>query len=375
MLLALTALWEWGAWLCCCLYECWSALDFFSREEEGVTGWTVIAGIWSCDGNNLVEAGTEDALIIFDEVSDSVENWIRWDPVNPQDGDKFRVIGFYVDPDNYYFIEYEYIDPPGPVPLYTQIRIYKRVAGVNTLLNPPLPGKAGVNVGRYDVCFGKRWIFTDRIAGAAGGQGMYWLCNQGFHENGKQMGFGNGGTSEIKFGGVNYNEHWAPDKQDCPSCACTCHENGDLFCVPMSVLATVEVVSGCATIDGHSQGLGVDYGMAPRNKVWHATAPFLSCTPPFPRKIFECWPELYCPPSGDSFTNIADWELHTEHLDGATCSGGEEHMGPKTPTGESTCDPLYLKFGPYFAGAEECLVCGENCLEEGEFYIIITEPP
>ena len=362
---------------CCCGEKvCVIDSDGFGRGNSTNLGntnqgipWVEKFGDWLIDTNELTETGTAGAVVVTERQL-SRPSYNSFKITNITSGAKPRVVAGYHDLDNYFFVE---IEVSGPFVLeeeydYT-LKLYKRIGGADgvPLLSLSLKGEWPAD-GFYIAAivyltedYFTACGFPDTEHAWPGAKGApYWVCDPGLFPGQRQVGFGNGGTDPVSFdnwGWWNMWE-WAGDEWlvMCGPCQCLCGRG----CIPMTLNAELINNSGCPDI-GKTIQLEIDRELATWKGDDGNVCPVL--------QVFE----LICPDSEADRADPTNFELLISPM---LSSGG----GAIAANEGSTCDPLWLEFGPISGNyqvppAGPQTVCGENCdVFDGTFMVEITEP-
>lgn len=120
-------------WACC--GDCTICADTWAGVADGTDvstgtncGWTETAGSWSVVGETVTVASADAVLLSNTPQPDgTAEQSITVSLKSSTDGDLIRVLVAYVDADNYHFAEVK-------VGASGYLRLYRRLAGTNTLL-------------------------------------------------------------------------------------------------------------------------------------------------------------------------------------------------------------------------------------------------
>lgn len=206
-----------GCTCCGCVYES----DNFDRADNTDIGakWTEEAGAWSIASNKLSTTGTSAiALLAATHAKGSANITVEYEG---SDDDLIRVGVNWVDADNYHFAEFK-LRASGGSPY---IRLYERVAGVNTQLVETVT--AVLLSGTLTVCF-TNGVFSAWPGTTFSGSSASYLVPTPSAP--RQVFLGTGGTvsSDVTFDNFVAERGYDPDTDpDCPQCfAGTCDECG-----------------------------------------------------------------------------------------------------------------------------------------------------
>jgi hypothetical protein len=354
-------------WWCCCgaLGPCEECSDDFTRADSGNLGtatclaatngiWLEPAGDWSISGNSLVEAGTTGAVAVISPLVGrgghvEFEAW-------PNVGDRYRAILNYADIDNYHFAEWEFAGAGA----YT-IRLYRRRLGVETLLLEEITTEASWQPDEsywFEACITSYWFVAYGIPVEGS---PVWTCNVELIPAGNAAGVGNGAATPLTIDSFAYYEAYSKTRVDCPECVCTCQH----YCLPMTLQATIEAISGCPNLDGLQFDL-----------TWRSSGRWRSVG----GGGETCGPDdvLFCS-YGDGIEIC-----YMVELDCTGVAGGPENfllyadfVTDYSANENSTCDPLYLEwilvFGTDPNFADGCTP--GDCDAAGTVRLMITEKP
>jgi len=225
---------------CCC--ECIVYWDDFNREDSTtVDGWTEVSGDWSIHDSTLEEAGTDDAIITYNQTITG--SWyVAVNAKTVVSGATYRLIANYKDSSNYFHADFTFTATTGIVSLYK--------SGV-LLQTCTFSGK------HYDTLIGQdanltlclnTETFRAGFKNALDAETTRCIVEYGSHvliADGNSLGLGNGSTELI-----NYDEFEGSLEEisgaDCPWCCpplCLCERASDLV-----LRATFS--SACAALNG-----------------------------------------------------------------------------------------------------------------------------
>jgi len=356
----------------CCCYPgvCLIDTDLFTLDDGTDIGlrWEEKSGDWSIDTNELAEAGTSGAVVVTAQQLNR-PSYVSFHITGITSGAKPRIIVGYQDQDNYFFVEIECSGVLALPDIYDYtLRLYKRTAGFNDLLlskalTGQWPGVLGLMSAYvyltdefFTACQFPDYEHDDTSTS------HFWVCDPGLFSGATQVGFGNGGTDPVWFDNWSWWNMWeyAGDKWgiECAICQCLCDRN----CIPMTVAAEFIDASGCDDIDEtfsltHIPGThnwdSTDDGVVPPYGPCNQTVTlFCGADPDDPEDyILNIWPLSVGWAPGDYKANPG-----------------------------STCDPLWLEFGPisgnyHVPPASPETICGADCdVFDGTFMVEITEP-
>jgi hypothetical protein len=150
--------------------------------------------------------------------------------------------------------------------------------------------------------------------------------------------------------------HHSETKAGCSTCVCPCETSY----LPPTLTATL---TGTGRMSGLSCSFQINWDRTLGNWTGGATC----CGQPFTLN-------LYCPDGGA----VLDYTIE---LVGCTDSdvigtvGVDGYIGAgERSTNEGTCDPIYLKFGPFYVSSSDLVcACGFDFFNDGTFILEITE--
>lgn len=228
---------------CCC--GCLIGSDNFRRGDSTDLGglWTELDGDWAIIDWTLGEAGNEDALVKFNLPAPSENHVVYVDTVDEEPGKIYRVILNYKDENNYHFADFECL-PWDPSKGYVRWwKLYKRSAGVNSLLKSEEVLGATLDppyrTGRtLYVCIGgnpdeegnidEQNIYADSTYTVLGSA---WASTTTIPD-GFYSGLGNGAETIVVYDNFKFYKHRIDDP-DCFSCTCTC--DGHLWPLELAI--------------------------------------------------------------------------------------------------------------------------------------------
>lgn len=114
-----------------CCEGCVYFTDSFNRANGSDLGadWTEVGGDWSIAGNKLAITA-DNAAAVCGQLGDDEEVTVLVNLTFGAKGDQLQVLVDYVDPNNYWFAQYEAGDPALNNAI---VQIYQRVGGMNNL--------------------------------------------------------------------------------------------------------------------------------------------------------------------------------------------------------------------------------------------------
>lgn len=311
---------------CCCDCPSWS--DDFERANSTDLGpdWTEIAGDSFIESNRLkcTYSGGKNALVICEQKpqGNQLSYYIQVSLYNRAEGDIHRVIVNYVDEDNYYFVHVLC----GAFPTVGTIALYRRALGIDTeLISRNYTSDPNV---RITVCFdGDTFSVQDDVTDllfAPAGPLTTDPPSDVYRA-------GLAGAGPAYFNDFYFSEHWSTNEK-CPRCCCYCEHTP----LDPELHLTIEGqgVAGCG--DG-TPGIVAAY--------WDGQYCDLLVNWSFPCGRWEC-EMIYdepdnCPPVAQNLNIILFCDSGGGGLSAFRLQvNGVDH----SPTGNSTCDPLYLEF-------------------------------
>jgi len=235
----------WGG--CTCCESCTIFSDDFSTDRTG-TDYTTVSGTWTV-GSGVMTTGSAGALIVEDTAGTTGHGRVTVTAKVDTAGATIRLVGSYVDSSNYLFVDF-YINGSS-----SEIKLWERVAGVDTLLSAPGTFSASTNT-NYTICLNWNGGVATALTTVSSVQRVARVDYSGA---GNQAGLGatpNGGTVTFD------NFTFVKDYVDDPTCATpACGYVETVTCGPCDVpvdfdlLATISGITGgtcgtCSSIDG-----------------------------------------------------------------------------------------------------------------------------
>lgn len=357
---------------CCC--ECCQHGDEFNRADSTDLGsdWDERSGDWSISSNQLYEAGTAGAMVIF-QPNCSHPRMLAYVTIEDEtQGDIYRLIVNYLDDDNFMYAEYEVgASPSGTISLYSVS------GGVGTELrteNVVLTGYGGIRI--FTVCLSSQ-TFSAHLSNVS----AYMCVWEGVgptHATGYKAGLGNGAAQDILYDHFLMSEHWE-DNDKCPECCpCRCGDNE----IPRDLLATYYGEPDCDTLDGIVIPITNEIG----NQEWIGELD--DCTGAASELCCEALLGLELTLNCGSPEDVTTWSLGIDNSGCVTPGKGCNYATLIYADAASTCDPLNLIFktGPGYPTSTQCPNPCWNCgrqngmppfdeLFHTEYSIIVTEAP
>lgn len=197
----------------CCDGNCTIFTDDFSTDRTG-SDYTTVSGTWSV-GSGVLTTGSAGALIVENTAGTTGHGRAKVSGKTSASGGSFRLIGSYVDSDNYLFLE---VTING---VSSTAKLWKRETGSNTQLGTTydFTGSTGTY---YDITL--CWNGTKALANITdiGVALARFGWAQSYTGTGNQAGLGaspNGGTTT--FDNFSFNKHF-DDDESCPHCGPLC---------------------------------------------------------------------------------------------------------------------------------------------------------
>lgn len=222
----------------CCL-DCLIFSDNFQRAELGCQ-WETVQGSWSILNQRLRESGNAGALAVPYRAAGEQSFYVLGHTPELVNGAVYRVIGNYVDSDNYYFAEFAFSTTE------IQVRTYRRAAGNDDLLKSD---SWNVNwlgwSGQFLICLSHQSFLAEFNPDASHDE-RYAVCQgaPSLYTLGYRAGLGNGGSVPVEYDSFIFQET-GYTKEGCPTCYCKCP------CDP--ILKTLKMTLSspdCPAIDG-----------------------------------------------------------------------------------------------------------------------------
>lgn len=361
-----------GGWYCCCKGGCWEFLDNYDRADSTDVGgdWLEVAGQWEIKDNELICGPIGDALILGSNlvpVRSKGEMTARVKIVDPVDLDLYRVyVAVNRDAGDEYHADFFKTSTVGEweVSLYHNETLLQTVTQTD-----PLVYEDRVAV---FVCIDSDGNFR---AGLTGAIEEYAYVTDESEPDGQQYGLGHdNSTSPIAaiFDDWDVSE-LRTGTELCDDCWCPCHLN----------VLDKELQGEFVNTSGRSTCMeGLTWDM---DWQWNAG------TPAWEGEIFVPDDQGGYPQTGYTFV----WALHCTDVPEEGEESGENFSLTKQdsvcavggagcatwngqrPDASSTCEPLYLLFGPYCHRDSDlaCNAChaplsGDG---DGEYWVAITE--
>jgi hypothetical protein len=347
---------------CCC--NCQIGFDNFNRADATTLGpkWTEDgSGLWGID-SNVAYSDTGDAIAMFNvahrkgdesmeayyEIVDEVEDAIYYVLVNVKDLNNYHIAKFHNTAVN------------------PKIELGKVVGGVYTMLKeeniigktlpyacgymPRLCRRFYARIAPDEFCAGIREATLSQVTvtpeiitdGIYSGMGGYHATETLFYDN-------------FYFG-----EHLWTNPQ-CPTCICQCEDE----VVGEELVVTISDTTNRMT---EAEGCEITINWDRVNGYWEGSA---TCCD------FTWIIRLTCPSSGDpeEFEILVIQGCNDSDTD--TTVPGYIAKGHRSALDSSTCDPFYLRFGPFQTTINDLLcACGTPMVDPtGVYYLEVTKAP
>lgn len=394
----------------CCHKNCGYFDDSFNRADSTDLGsdWTEVEGNWRIFENNLWESGNPEAYVICNEVLEGPRVFLRVYLASgvsgggvPTTGSTWEIwLNWCKDDPTYYIVRIQksgteevtlglYNSSAPTVPLEEQVFAHISddewpIEVHACLTRKLLMALLNLAMSPSYYCDLTPWVCTGEVSPEC-------LTTQAC--------LANGGSTAIAFDSFHFAVHWAAiengnpdDYYNCPQCDCDCQG----LCMPRAMTAIlVDADPGgptsCAEIDGTQFDLDVFYGPEPGvytlRMGWRmpepiTLGPFGTCL--FGR-TFDL--NLFCdvstppPPYEAPQEEQPEINYHLFNVDDRSdgCDPGSWFTDWSFADVETaSCNPLYLKFGPFevdeFTDDGECEIgCCRDELPSGQVYVVITE--
>jgi len=331
---------------CCCVTGCLIGDDDFNRADAETLGpkWmTAISGTWHIVSGEAVEqTGSGQILFAKRHPIPDPSGVAYLDAVDPLEDDVYELlVNAEEDGDNFHLarftVEAEEV----------KIELFRVAGGVETLL------ETGYSAGWLGTRFRMIAIIsrTQFCAYIDDVLSLVWYAMPDLFSEGYYAGMGASGREDIAVDDWEFYQH-LETYTGCPYCICHCEETP----MPPTLLATVTDATGrMSSIDLCE--LPLDWNR--EISTWEQrSGTDCGCT--------DLGLELICSEQGD----ISGMLLTVARCHD-TAKGAAHFWAPIEE--DSTCDPLYLKYGPMVVTAGD-FVCVCGGMENGEYYIVITEP-
>lgn len=331
---------------CCCL-GCLIGEDDFYRADALTLGpkWMdpPIEGEWHIVNEEAVEQTGTGRILFAKRHPVPAPSMVAYlDAVDPQEGDIYELIVNANEEGTTYHLARFTVEAEEVL-----IGLYRISGGGETLLEEE----------RTEGWTGTRFLMqaiisrTQFCANIDAVLSIVWYPMPDLFETNYYAGMGVDGREDIAVDDWQFYQH-LETYTGCPFCICHCEENP----IPPTVLATVaDAINRMSEIDGCELYLDWSRGIS----TWQQrSGQSCGCT--------DLGLELFCP---ETF-KLEDFVLKVTRCH-------DTGKGPSyewNPTEDSTCDPLFLRFGPMVVTTGD-FVCMCGGFENGEYYIEITEPP
>lgn len=351
---------------CCCGGGgCLIAEDDFNRDGSSLgSSWTHPTDAWTTVAtaawrNGYAESQADGAIAIHN-TSHPLPSEAMSVAVNICDetwnvGEKYRVILNAVDEDSYHFAEFLLNGASDSV-----LRLGSSASGVDTILvSEIVDGLTSTGDGPREL-----WalISDEEFCGkVSNSTASLVYINTTPITGGYKAGLG---TDEgLRFNNFRFSKH-KQDDPNCDSCYCSCENTY----IPLgNLIAHLEGT-------GRMIGLDCDIELEPSRApiVWNGED---NC-------CGQDWDiQLNCPGGPDFDVHAATLQIHEGCIATDFTDTGEYYItsGQRYANENSTCDPLYLEFGPFNVASESldgsCNCNGPNPFEAGQYYISVTVAP
>lgn len=222
---------------------------------------------------------------------------------------------------------------------------------------------------QLSLCVGK----TSLVAWCSASTDRVRACHNEGYNNKLCFAIGNASsTVKATFDNAYQIDHYDHDPDNCGACECSCESQ----CMPLALCLTIHDYDGCANINHTAINMTLSASCAWQSAAW-------TCGP-YANMYFRLVP------IGSGSMLRREWTLTLHASDGTA-------KATNTATINSTCVPLYLEFGPMFAGVDtpysKCctgIVCagseGGTCIDwdpspveywwrPGNFTVTVVEGP
>lgn len=320
-----------GGWWCCCK-SCWYAFDDFEREPSTDLGpdWAECSGDWDIwysvtDDETYLRANS-DGLVVWMEspiATGDRTGTMNITIIDAKDGDHYRVYGFYGasqgTPDSCTAGSWIAADLTITLTggaLVGSLTLVSSLGAVTTS-GQPITNNVGNEI-VLTLCVG----LTSVRAFFTGATYPIRLCHATEYNDQLYFALENLTDTVVLFDKALQQDHYDHDTT-CPSCACSCEGE----CMPLALCLTIHDAEGCANIDHTALDMTLSSPCQWISEAW-------TCGP-FANMRFNLIPQ------GTDVMGRREWTLTFVSGAGATIWTG-------SATANSTCDPLYLEFGPFF---------------------------
>ncbi len=378
-------------WICdCCERECGILSTNFGEESPGPgqdlgPNWVEVApgNFWLVDEappdgstDYLEERGTAGGMVKC-TVPHPIQHetgYMTLGIVGMTTGDaKSSFVFNYLDGDNYHYVSFER-------PLFNKwtVAVGKTTGGIASDIvsysNDPATNPYNFSDGEFTICWGPtrdngKIVITVLGLPEPGGTDLNLVTCSSFHEDGHWTGLRNERAYPVFWNLFVWWEHYQTNNI-CPHCICTCLG----YCIPRTVTATMQNVSGCAVLDGEEVDLTLnlpssDSGDHGLQLEWdHDNDDSITCGEHEFHIALHC-----CVSSGqggsidctDTGGEIEPPGFRLVIGQDDPCIGGGTVYGSARPT--STCNPLSLVFGPFTITSQQSC----NCCD-GTINVIVT---
>jgi hypothetical protein len=192
--------------MCCCTVDCNIFADAFGTDNLA-TNYDTRAGTWSVS-SGVLSTSSSNALLIANAAAPSNAGKFTIRVSSSTSGQEIRIVGAYVDDDNYLFGKITF----GAFPATTTVGLWKRDAGVETQLgvNGTVSGLFASTLYTAVICWG-----SDRSSITFNGMTR---SHKSYVPAGDQAGVGSGSLSgSLTFDDLDYDKH-LDDGATCPAC-------------------------------------------------------------------------------------------------------------------------------------------------------------
>lgn len=333
--------------LCCC-EDCIIFEDNFNRADAATLGanWIDAGDGWSIASNRAV--GTGVAILDIPHPTPSGSMVVSLLTVDEEIGDIYRLLLNVLDDQNYHVATLTITGSADGT-----IALGKVVAGAYTLIRSlPIVSLAGTSR-RFGASISSKEFCASATNTVI--SFVYALDAPTLISGGTRSGMdGERSESVITVDDFIFAHH-AETLAGCSTCVCSC---GDGYLPP--------VLTATLTGTGRMSGLSCSFGLLWDRAIGNWTGAANCCGQPFELSMF-------CPASGDvleytvELIGCTDSDvIGTVGVDGYVAAGERE-------TNEGTCDPVYLKFGPFYVSVEDlACACGFDFINDGTFILEIT---
>lgn len=332
----------------CCL-DCLIFSDNFQRAELGCQ-WETVQGSWSILNQRLRESGNAGALAVPYRAAGERSFFVLGHTPELVNGAVYRVIGNYVDSDNYYFAEFAFSTTE------VQVRTYRRAVGNDDLLKSD---SWNVNwlgwSGQFLMCLSHK-SFLAEFEPDASHDDRYAVCQgaPSLHSCGYRAGLGNGGSVPVEYDSFIFQET-GYTKEGCPTCYCKCP------CDPVLKTLKLRFISpDCPELDGCT----FDMNRHGFDDYWELNAGVTNCT--YIQGTLTA--TLVCDTDAEG-DGCQEYRL-SFFWEESCCPTTQFHWASPS---QCACQPFYFRANGLQMWAEEG--CGWNCAQwPARFDVEIWDP-